>query len=188
MSIIICPLLTKFAEFEMLSSMDFIKAKHRIVSIKIRNHTHNAVKSSLIDTYELPAAVSIKNVPKKFNQREHCQSVIRITETDIEQRNGIEVWQAFIKKKFPKYSFYVLELITETTSGDKHTCHWKRKKGFEGQNIWTIRLIKIDGKKIKDHYTEREIYKIIGNLYDDECRLEILPGTKERVLCTPVLR
>jgi len=187
MSILLCPTIDSFVEFEMLSSKKFIKANQRILSLTIRNHTHNAVKAKTCGTLYLPAEVTNKNITKKFNIRSHSQKVIRVTQSDINERNGIESMQKYLKDNLPDLNFYVINMITETTCGNRHTCTWKRKKAAANiGGIWTLRLTHIDGKDVTKHFSEREMHDIAGSLSDQVCRLQLESVQVTKVLCTPI--
>jgi len=189
MAIIKCPTLDEFTEFNMLTSKVFMKANHRIRSLTIRNHTTNGVTAKDGNQHVIPSGVSTHNKEKVFNVRQHSQEVVRIAVTEIEERNGLEVFQKYLKKKkdLKRFNYYVLILITETTCGDKHTFTWKREnihKDIQGASAThTLVLTHIDNMKAIENFTQVEMQKLCESLTTYSCRVKEVPASQVKYIC-----
>ena len=185
-AIIITPTLTAFTEFEMLSSKAFKRAGHRLFSIWIRNHNKND-KVTLADEFELPKGIMTTNKVKVYRERVNENREIKVKVDNIEPKNGIEIFQDHIENSHPGIDFYVLEMVTQTIGKIRNTLLWRRHPASASNaNIVSLHLIKINGKKTLEHYSQEEMWEIVGSLPDDKCRLRTEVREKTCIICDPV--
>ena len=190
MAIIICPTLDEFVEFDMLSSKAFMKAHQRILSICIRNHTTKGTGAKKGKVQKLPTTISKHNKVKKFSVNTHSQKVGRITVTDVEELNGIEQFQEYIRTcEDTKYlSFYVMRLITQETCSNGNIFTWVRgnvHKDVKGLlATHTLSLTHINGKDAIKNYTQMEMINMVKNLTTYSCRIKEIPAMRRLRICT----
>ena len=189
MAIVICPTLANFVEFEMLSSVAFQKGKHKLVSCWIRNH-NSQTKETLKDSFIIPPEVfddAHKNKKHSYNHRINETHEVKFKVSNFNSAGGIEVLQKHVAKQHPQFKFYVLELISETMGKTRHTCVWKRNESSEtDSSIVSLRLVRIDGLKVEEHFSEGEMWEIVGNLPDDKCKLDFTSELVTKVRCHPI--
>ena len=188
MAIIICPTLTDLTEFEMCSSERFRSKGHEPFSIQLRNHDKQH-KTTLADEYILPDEVTLDSKSKKYRKRVNTNHEIKMKISNINPIGGIEALQKHLNQKHKNIPFYVLELVTHTTGRVRHTCVWRRKPASASNSgIVSLHLTHINDKKALDHYSQEEMWEIVGRFPDDKCRLRTEMSQKVVIVCDPVTR
>ena len=190
MALIICPTLDELVEFDMLSSKVLMKANQRIKSITVRNHTTKGTGSKKGKNHKLPLTISNHNKLKMFSINTHSQKVVRMTVTDVEETNGIEIFQDYLAKcdDTKDLNFYVMKLVLQETCGDKHITSWKRGnvhkdvKGMSATHV--LSLTQIDGKDAIKNFTQDEMRRITARITNHTCKIEEVPAIRRLRICT----
>lgn len=186
MSVIIVPTLIKYTELSMLSSKGFTNHGHDLSNIKFRNFS-NTLKATP-KSFNLPPGITSCGKKKKITARQI--TTVRISPyIDIDPHGGIEKLKNELSIQLPNEQFYVISLTTVTTAGgERHTCYWRRQpSSASNRRIQSLHLISIDSKNVLDNFSEQEMWKIVGTLPDDKCRLLIKSSDKVSVVCDPVI-
>ena len=69
--------------------------------------------------------------------------------------------------------------------GVEYICYWKRGETWEHRSgIFSIKLNKINGKKVMEHWTEGDMDNIAGPLADDKCKLKPKIRNTTKVMCS----
>ena len=188
MSLILCPTLIEFVEFNMLSSKAFIDGEHKVLSIWIRNHSKRKEKKNNIhSTHTLPKSMfdpAYKNLSHDYNHRINEVHEIKFKVTGLDRMKGIEKLQRFIAKEHPDFDFYLLELITQTMNKHEHVCTWTRcSSSGDDSKVPGLQLTHIDGKDVYDHFREGQMWEIVGGLPEDACEIEEKTVQVRRPIC-----
>jgi hypothetical protein len=185
---IICPTLNALGELDMFTSDTFKEGGHEIASIRFRNHDKN-VLSWVASECEIPKGISTNRGKKKIKKRVYTIHELQFTIDNIDPNGGIEKLQRFLKKEYPGVTFYVAWMLTRTTGRTRHSCYWKLEPAsISNSKIKGLHLIKIDNKDVKKHFTEKEMWKIVGKLPDDRCRWETECKSRHVLVCNPIDR
>jgi len=167
----------------MLSSRKFKLAGHKPISIWIRNHNVQ-LEPTTYDTYDFPDDVTLDGKHTTYNLKRNVGYEIKIKRSNIDPNGGIEVWQDWMSKTHPEFKFYVIQIISETFKNPKHRFIWTRNNKIK---IPTLQLTSIDGKVPLDHFTEGEIWTMVGSKFaDDKCRLSREFSKSTYIHCTPI--